>query len=378
MFDLIRRLMSWFGRGVQWRWELLSEKLAAAACPWAWRIGLGLRRIAKRRKLIVFLVPPETFISGGILSIFNLYGCTRRMQHVHGAQVFLCYYPGSRPRHYKFVRFRNRAWVYPFEMLLDTCRPSSDLLLHLPEYAAEQIVEGLGWDQLKVLSTTHRVRINVLNQNIDLMVSPEWMERLKLAVPNVTCTTAHPAYATQENRSRWGVPVHLLPAWMPGFEKIKPMAYEKKRDLMIVSPDFSPHREAVLDAIRREHPELEIRTIWNVKYEDYLKLVRSAKWGLTFGEGMDAYFGNPFALGGVGFAVFNERFFTPEYRGLQTVYPDYPTMIARIASDMRQLDGKRSFETYGAKIRAMSRQTWSPEHTRNALEAFYRGEYDFP
>src|SRR5215470_9969653 len=38
-------------------------------------------------RLIIFLVPGKEFISGGILSIFNLYRLSRTMEAIHGAHV---------------------------------------------------------------------------------------------------------------------------------------------------------------------------------------------------------------------------------------------------------------------------------------------------
>jgi len=151
-----------------------------------------------------------------------------------------------------------------------------------------------------------------------------------------------------------------------------------KRNLMIVSPDSHPQRETVLRFLGETFPEMEIRVIWDVRFDEYLKLEKLAKWSLTFGEGLDGYFGGVILRGGVGFAVFNETFFTEEYRDLQTVYPDYPTLLGRIADDIRSLDNRDTMAAYSAKVRALFAESWGPQKTRAALAAFYRGEYSLP
>ena len=339
-------------------------------------VSLNIRGARRAKKLIIFLVPGREMFSGGILSIFNLYRYSCDMGG-GGAQVFVCFYPGEAGEISRYVRFSNNVRIYPFEMLISVCRDATEVLIHLPEFSAERIVNRMGWEELKSLRAEKNLKVNILNQNVTLMPRQEFIDQLRGVIPDLTCTTAHPRYTTAEFRQQWGVPLHFLPAWTYP-DRAPATSYETKRNLMIVSHDESSFKEIVLDVLRRRFPELEILVIERMKFQDYIKLEKAAKWALTFGEGMDGYFGGVTLRGGVGFAVFNNEFFTEEYRVLPTVYPDYETLINRIADDIQALDHKQGMETYNAQVRRLITKTWGPDKTRAALAAFYRGEFTFP
>ncbi|MDQ3621527.1 MAG: hypothetical protein M3463_03435 [Verrucomicrobiota bacterium] len=328
-------------------------------------------------KLIIFLVPGDEFLSGGILSIFSLYRLSAEMTAIHEAKVLVCFYPGEGWDTAGYRMFDNNVTIYPFAMVQAACRGVRQLLLHVPEYAAPQVMERIGWERLAELRRTRGLRINILNQNNLFMAGDEFLERLRRTLPETTCTTAHPSYTTPALRRAWGLPTHFLPAWTAP-DDCPATAFEAKRDLMLISPDPSAYREAVLQKLASELPGLETRVISAMRYQDYLELERTAKWSLTFGEGLDGYFIGVFLRGGVGFAVYNEDFFSPEHRGLRTIYPDYDTLLARIIEDIRSLDNKADFEACNASVRPILSATWSPARTRAALEEYYRGHYTLP
>jgi len=363
------------------RWycyRLFRARYYALALRRCYNVAELLRSPAHRAKrLIIFLVPGKEFISGGILSIFNLYRFSRAMEAIHGAQVVMCYYPYEARTASRYVMFDNDVTIYPFEMVMATCRNASHVLMHIPEYAVEDILNRIGWDSLWRLRAERNLRANILNQNALLMPRPQSVARLREVIGDLTCTAAFPRFVTVEQRRYWNVPLHFLPAWTRPDDG-DPTPYETKRNLMIVSPDSHPQREAVLRFVRETFPDMEIRVIKDLRFEEYLKLEEVAKWSLTFGEGLDGYFAGVVLRGGVGFAVFNETFFPEEYRSLQTVYPDYPTLLRRIWEDMRSLDNKESLEAYSAKVRSLLAENWGPQKTRAALAAFYREEYTLP
>ena len=107
-------------------------------------------------------------------------------------------------------------------------------------------------------------------------------------------------------------------------------------------------------------------------------MARRAKWSLTFGEGLDSYFSDPVFSGGVSFAVFNERFFTPEFANLQTVYPSWDVLMEKITTDMRRLDEPVIYKKCWKQAWDILNELYSTERFRENLRAFYRGEYTFP
>jgi len=107
-------------------------------------------------------------------------------------------------------------------------------------------------------------------------------------------------------------------------------------------------------------------------------LIRIAKWSLTFGEGFDGYFLEPVFSGGIGFAVFNDRFFTPEFAELETVYPSWEVLMDKIAADIQRLDEPVAYHQYWRRVYDLGSNLYDPDRFRENLRKFYRGEYTFP
>jgi hypothetical protein len=113
---------------------------------------------------------------------------------------------------------------------------------------------------------------------------------------------------------RFVLSVLLVRLLTPGDYGTDMVSLEAKKDLVPVAPDPSPYRERVLDLLAMAWPWPRVHAAQGIRFEEYLKLARSAKWSLTFGEGLDDDFTAVALGGGVGFAVYNEDFFAPEYR----------------------------------------------------------------
>jgi hypothetical protein len=146
----------------------------------------------------------------------------------------------------------------------------------------------------------------------------------------------------------------------------------------MVSHDEHPLKTEVLTEVQNALPRLKIQVIQNLSFEAYLAVARTAKWSLTFGEGLDSYFCDPVFNGGVSFAVFNERFFTPPFAQLETIYPSWEVLLQKITSDLRRLDEPADYEKCSRQIRGLLDGLYNVDHFRENLRAFYRGEYTFP
>jgi len=147
---------------------------------------------------------------------------------------------------------------------------------------------------------------------------------------------------------------------------------------LIVSHDEHPLKEQVLRRIAQVLPELTIQVVKNLSYEDYKKLIRRAKWSLTFGEGLDGYFAETVWCGGVSFAVFNDRFFTPAFAKLETVYPSWEVLMDRMATDLRRLDEPVAYNRCWQQAYDLLNDLYSTDRFRENLRMFYRAEYTFP
>ena len=337
-------------------------------------VSLSMSGAALSSKIILFLLPGEDFLTGGILSIFSLYRFSAELATIHNAKVLMCFYPGEGRCEWPI---RKGVIIYPFELVMAACSRAKSVHVHVPEYAVQGFLEQMGSERLAQLRLERGLRINILNQNVLEMPSEETLERLREAVPELTCTTAHPSYTTAEYRRRWKVPVHFLPGWYYPHDPVV-STYASKRDLLIVSPDPSPYRDLVLQKISAELPHIKIQVISGMPFKKYLKLTQVAKWSLTFGEGLDDYFASVSVRGGVGFAVYNDDFFTKEYRDIRTIYPDWDSLAGNIVRDMRAMDNEEEMGSYTAKVRPLLTEGWSEATTRQALRDFYENKFTFP
>ena len=296
------------------------------------------------------------------------------LRHIHRAKVILCTVPGD-PQLLRYSWFENQDYLLNLEQVLKSCKQLDYLLLNIPAYAVNQVVDWLGASSSTLLRHVKDVHLNILVQNIDNIRSQN-VSGLK-RFGKVTCTTAHEAYSNLETREELGVPLHRLSA-CSGPECYSVYPYHEKEPLLIVSPDHHPLREQVLQHIANACPDLTIRIIQDLSYENYMQLVRRAKWSLTFGEGLDGYFVEPIYSGGIAFAVFNSRFFTPAFENLENVYSSWEDLIENIATDIERLDEPAEFTRCWRQTYDVLSELYSTERFRQNLRQFYRGEYTFP
>lgn len=328
----------------------------------------------RTKRLIVFLTPGHEFRAGGVLSIAALYRESAAMEDVHRATVALCAAPGE-PFILKYSWFKNNNYILDLETLLKCCGHLDYLLLHIPEYLVNQVSDWLALVSPTLLRNVGELQLNVLLQNIDQIQGQNVAGLRRFG--KVTCTTAHDAYSNSATREALGVPIHKLGVCI-GPEFYSPSGYQDKEPLLIVSPDAHPLRELVLQKIAKELPDLRIQVIQNLSYEDYKRLIPRAKWSLTFGEGLDSYFIELIFSGGVSFAVFNDRFFTPAFAKLETVYPSWEFLLDRMTADLQRLDEPVAYNRCWQQGYDLLSDLYSTDRFRENLRLFYRGEYTFP
>ncbi|MBS1660107.1 MAG: hypothetical protein JST68_03550 [Bacteroidetes bacterium] len=360
--------------------------------PRAWkrlRVESGVRRQQNRAirlldrktdRLIVFLVPGADKltgaerISGGIISITSLKEESGLLKEVHGAEVILC----TMPEEYLLFQhklFANNSPVFRFPQLRQHFSHVKEVLFHLPEFCSRDFIGMLDKKDREWIAGLQKVHINVLNQNILLMPSVEELHGLKEIAHQLTMTTAHQRYCTPVQRQHYGVPLHKFSVWISP-EKYTFKKYKDKENLIVVSPDGHPMRDTVLERLNAI-PGLRVQIIRNLTYEEFKATVAKAKWTLTFGEGLDAYIIEPIFSGAIGFAVYNEDFFTPDFKDLPTLYSSYDELLARIAGDIERLDKEAAFEPYQKEQYDILTKYYSFSEYRSNLRLFYEGKYTF-
>jgi len=321
------------------------------------------------KNLIVFLTPGANAISGGILSIVSLCDETSKLKKIHNAEVFLCSLPGDPPI-FRYTKFKNSTPIYQLGDVLRNFPFLKSVMIHIPEYAIDQFLKYCSLSKIKELEKIKNLQLNVMIQNIDAMTFGESVKKLA-TMGKVTGTTVHKSYSTSEIRQRFGHPIQRFSVFVSP-EQYERKSYESKKDLMIISADPHPRKLEILKKLSSTFPKLEIVIIKKMSYEKYKELISDAKWALTFGEGLDNYLVEPTFCGGIGFGVYNDRFFTSDFKNLDTIYPNYNSLYASICDDIKRIDNANDFSNYQDKLyRKCAKHYDFREYKRN-LENFYR------
>ena len=327
------------------------------------------------KRLVVFLTPGYELRAGGVIAIADMYRQSIALRRIHRARVALCSVPGDDPRFLKYTWFKNRNYILNLESVLRGSGRLDYLLMHIPAYAVDRVLDWLTSASQELLSKVQDVHLNILLMNIDAIQGKN-VSGLK-RFGRVTCTTAHEAYSNLRTREILGVPLHRLGTYY-GPELFSPSDYRDKESILVVSHDRHPRKEEVLEKIAASLPALRIQIVRNLHFDDYKDLTRRAKWSLTFGEGMDGYFADHLLSGGVSFAVFNDRFFTPPFANLETVYPSWEVLIDRMPVDIQRLDEPVAFTECCRQACDLMKDLGGTERFLRLLRLFYRGEYTFP
>lgn len=330
----------------------------------------------KTDKLIIFLTSGYDMVNGGILSISSIYEETKKLVEVHGSQTILCTTPGE-PLILKYTKFENQNYIFNFSDVLSYFNNLKSLTLHIPEYACKLFLNNLSRNDNLILNQIEDLKINLLIQNIEVATDNlKAINKVKKRFKNVTGTTAHENYSNHAIRKKLGIPLHKLSTYVsPEIYEYK--NYKEKKDLMIVSHDKHTRKSEVLKSIKRKLPYLKIEIIKDMTYNEYKNIISEAKWALTFGEGLDGYFIEPIFSGAISYSVYNPKFFTKDFKYLETVYLDYDQLIQKLPRDLEKLDNENSYVIYQQKQYNLCSKYYDYEEYLNNLKLFYQGDYTF-
>jgi hypothetical protein len=329
---------------------------------------------ANARKLIWFLVPSWNAVGGGLMSICSFHAETRMLLGGPDVAVVASTYP-SHPTLKKYTGFANSMDIFSFSEVVTHFKSVEHAILQIPEYFCKDFVSHLSPSERLFLDTIPRLHVNIMLQNIDQCKSDDVLP-LRVLTEEITCTTAHDRYSTQEQSTRFGIPLHKLSAFVD--QRYEQHRWTEKQDIIVLSPDQHPLRGRVIDTIAKGLPSVELITVENMSYENYRSLIAKAKWSLTFGEGLDFYFAEMALTGGVPFAVYNDRFFMPRFRALPTVYDTWDDLQTWIVGDILKLDHDEAYHAAGEPIRQILNQLYSREKYRENIRLFYDERYSFP
>jgi hypothetical protein len=329
--------------------------------------------------LIVFVVPGLDWstskepISGGVMSIASIYEETLKLNDLHNAQTVMCTHTNDCLL-IKFNRFENSIPIFRFEQLAISFGNVKEVIIHLPEYMTSNFITTLHKREKEWLANKN-VHYNILIQSIRIAPSVEAVRCLLNHANKVTVTTAHEKYSSPFYRKLYDVPLHKFSTWVSP-EQYYFRTYINKDNLIVVSPDEHPIKDSIIDSLQKI-PNLTVRIIQNLTYGEYKQLISRAKWSLTFGEGLDGYLIEPIFSGAIGFAIYNDDFFTEDFKQFHTIYKTIVEMENEIVTDIQSLDSEVVYEKYQKEQFVLCAKHYSESEYKKNIASFYKGEYTY-
>ncbi len=334
-----------------------------------------LSNIKNTKKMIVFFIPPNNDINGGIMSIFSI--CKYSREICPDAQCVITTFP-SKVTYAHNTFFKNDEKIYRWEQIVNNAKNVKDLIIHIPEYFSDKFSTALTNKDFKFLKQIENVQINILNQNIELMPKPENIKGLYKITNNVTQTIAHDRYATQEVCDKWQIPTHFLSVHIDT-SGYRSYAFEEKQKIIVLSPDEAPYKEAIVKKLKQELPDFKLITVENMPFDEYMDLIAKAYFTITFGEGMDGYFSQPITVESLSFAIYNTKFFPDNsWTKLKNIYINSTDMLANLTQDLKNYLSNK--EDYFNSINAVKDKydgLYSSSKIFNNLELFYKNKFTF-
>lgn len=320
--------------------------------------------------VIIFLCPSDNKVNGGVISIASLAEESKKLKYIHLSDVFVCSLPGE-PYLFRFTKFKNSVFIVQLHQLLSRLVGTNSVLIHIPEIFVEKF--SIQMKSIQLIYPFLKWRFNILLQNIDLVPSKESVDILS-TIGSVTCTTAHLAYSNKTTEAVIGCPVHHFSAWCSP-EQYAYKSFQDKENIIVVSPDKHPRRDEVLDHLKRKLHGYDFHVIRKMTYEEYKGLISRAKYSLTFGEGLDGYFTEIIFSGGIGSSVYNDRFFTEEFRMLPFVYRSWDEFKDYFPQDVKSTNTLTKYQDAHLKQFKLLASIYSHDKYVINLIKFYKKIY---
>jgi hypothetical protein len=258
--------------------------------------------------IMIIIIPYFNVMSGGIYSLFSIAETAIKLKQKHGWDVLVMTYPNpAELTYYKNIHFKSSIDVFRFSQITRLIK-TKKLYIHIPECFVASFLNDISTEQKKFLATRSSTYLNILNQNIDLMPEPKKILKLKSYFNRVSQSVAHHAYFSKTILNKYKIDLHLLPAYT-NLAKYSLLPLHKKEKIIIYSPDKAPYKNKCISILKNTFPDFKFVEIKDISFDKFIDLASRCMFSITFGEGFDGYLSQPMQLGGVGFAIYNKRFF---------------------------------------------------------------------
>lgn len=344
-------------------------------------------RVKAASKVVVFFEIAPFRMCGGQMSLFSYCKYSKQVLG-ESAEVLMTTIPGP----YTYChndRFENDIDICRWEQVRVLLKGKKECILHIPEAdlvnpenGEELVRKALLGDDFDLLRSIENLQINIVNQQIELMPSPEKYRWLYSLTNNVTTTVCNKASATQNICNEIGTPLHMLSVYYD-LGNVKRIPVKKKAKLILLSPDVPPQgircKVKLIEKLNKELPDYKVSIIRDLTFQECMRLTAVSVAVITFGEGFDGYLNNSPQVGTLAFAVYNNVFFPDKkWKYFPNIYDSYDEMLENIVGDIMRLikDENLYNETVARHEKAVLDLYVFDEYIEN-LKRFYAGSFDF-
>lgn len=293
-----------------------------------------IKRIENTQTLAIFFNIMRVGISGGMLSIDRFVKHSITISNSNNFDIVQSNLPLSN------ACITNPFFDYSsepidFNYIVKYTKPQK-LIINIPECFIPTFIEEITEEQYLWLWSIPELYINILNQSDELMPAQSFIEELRtICNNNLTMTAAHQRYCTEEKSKQYNCPIYLLTPFLPDFIRTP---LDQKEKIIVLSPDKNKYKEKVIEKLKTDLPDYKIVTVKRMRLEDYKKLISKAMFTITFGEGYDGYFIEPYLSDSISFSIRNANFFPKNFADVSTVYNTWEDLIQNITIDIRKYE----------------------------------------
>lgn len=367
--------------------EFLSERELETVVAVQVQNDYNFSRAKVAEKLVVFFEIAPYRMCGGQMSLFSYCKYSKQILG-DSVEVLMTTIPGKYTYSHN-KHFENDIDICRWEQVRELLKGKRECILHIPEVdlvnpenGEELVRTALLGEDFELLRSIEHLHINIVNQQIELMPSPEKYRWLFSLTDNVTTTVCNRTSATQKACDEIGTPLHMLSVHydLGNTKRVPP---KKKEKLILLSPDIPPegldYKIRFIQKLNQELPDYKIFVIRNLTLQDCMRLTAAAALVITFGEGFDGYLNNSPQVGTIAFAVYNDVFFPdPKWKEFPNIYDSYEQMYDNIVADIRKFMDDE--ELYAATVEAHENavhELYKFDEYLDNLRRFYAGAIDF-
>ena len=275
--------------------------------------------IESAKKISIFLMPHRDIINGGIMSVFNMHSSMKEnnkdiLSIIATIPIFKIYLKNTHI-------YKER--IHSLFQIINNCCNEVELTFYIPEYLSRKFYKSLRKNQISKLQSIKKISIKVLNQKIGVASNMEVNQKLY----NITQNVEYEVLSYLATKI-------TIQSYVPPKKNFK-KPFKGKEKIILYSKDLFPMKRRILAMIQNSLPNFRLELIDELDYKQYLKKISKAAFCITFGEGFDRCYIDPYFTGGIGVTVYNDRSF-PEnkFKKLPFVYRSYSELYHNIVDDI--------------------------------------------